>query len=434
MSRAPWLCQSTSLYAQNAREFPNSFYSAPPMSEIDHLVVGAGLTGLNVARTLSDRGCQVTVVDAETLGAGASGVNGGQVLQGFNTTPAKLEQMVGLDRAKRLWKNSISAVQTVREDCVSFDLRWHNGGGELAAKPSHMNSLHQRAREINERFGGHFVLFDKEEAQARSGSKRFFGGYVDYGAGHIDPLAYVHALAQQLKSRSVNFVQHQRVVAIEYKPDEGLFHVVSRCRGSQHIIKTRHVYVCINAWIARLLPQLASFVMPVANFMLATYPLGRDVSSVLDDGACYCDSNFVLNYFRKNEFGQMIFGGQVAYDTSRKGPGVHILQRDMLRVFPQLRDIGISHYWPGLLAISYHRLPLVGEFAPNGFYACAYSGHGLALTSHVGDSLALAALGERENLDDLAALPRRKFPGGSMLRLPLLLAATSYQRMRDIWC
>lgn len=411
-----------SLYAsQQGAQSSHSDKTLP--KRISHLVIGAGLTGLQCAQRLAEGGQEVLLLEQGPVAWGASGRNGGQVLAGFAWGPRQLSQAMGEERARRLWQQSRDAVQLVANQAKAQDVGVQWGGGELAAQSSHIKSLSDFVHEAAS-WGHDLHQFDQDEASQRTGSDRFYGGFVDQKAFHLDPLAFAHGLVRSYLDLGGRLHVNCRVRELT-KQSSGF--AVHTDLGS---LQADHVYVCTNAWASALLPELSSYLMPVANFMLATKPMGPS-TKILNDQAAYADTNFVLDYFRKDSDGRLIFGGLVAYDTNRKGPDRARLEARMIRTFPGLSGVGIDFVWAGLLAISRLRLPIIGSFADGGYYAAGYSGHGLALTALAGRAMADAAIGHRGVFEDLASLPRKAFPGGKYLRLPLLLAITSYQRLRD---
>ena len=103
----------------------------------------------------------------------------------------------------------------------------------------------------------------------------------------------------------------------------------------------------------------------------------------------------------------------------------------MLRVFPQLAGVGIDYAWSGRLAISFDRMPEFGRVGRNGFYAHGFSGHGVALSQLAGRLLAEVVAGQAERFDVYASIKHRTFPGGALLRHPLLVAGMLYYSLRD---
>jgi gamma-glutamylputrescine oxidase len=171
--------------------------------------------------------------------------------------------------------------------------------------------------------------------------------------------------------------------------------------------------------------------MPINNFLLATEPLGDRADAILRSNAAVADSRFVINYFRKSPDGRLIFGGGENYSPGFPRDLKGFVRRHMLKVYPQLADVAITHAWGGTLGITVHRSPFVRELAPGVRIAAGYSGQGVMLAPWFGKLLADAVLGQTEGVDLLARLPVPPFPGGRWLRWPLTVAGLSWYALRD---
>jgi gamma-glutamylputrescine oxidase len=139
----------------------------------------------------------------------------------------------------------------------------------------------------------------------------------------------------------------------------------------------------------------------------------------------------VVDYFRFSQDHRLIFGGGETYSSDPPADLKGFVRRHMLRVFPQLADVGIAYAWSGRLAISMDRLPEFGRVGSNGWFVHGYSGHGVALSQLAGRLLAEAVAGTAERFDVLAAIDHRRFPGGRWLRQPLLVAGMLWYALRD---
>ena len=172
-------------------------------------------------------------------------------------------------------------------------------------------------------------------------------------------------------------------------------------------------------------------VMPINNFILATEPLGDRADAIIRSNAAVADSRFVINYFRKSPDGRLIFGGGENYRPGFPTDLKAFVRRHMLKIYPDLADVAVTHAWGGTLGITVHRAPFVRELAPGVRIAAGYSGQGVMLAPWFGKLLADAVLGEGEELAVLAKLPTPPFPGGRLLRWPLTVAGLSWYAMRD---
>jgi gamma-glutamylputrescine oxidase len=174
--------------------------------------------------------------------------------------------------------------------------------------------------------------------------------------------------------------------------------------------------------------------MPINNFVLVTEPLGDRADRILRSGAAVADTRFVVNYFRKTADGRLLFGGGETYRQTYPDDLAGYVRRSLVKIYPDLADVRISHAWGGSVGVTLHRTPLVTSPAPGVSLAAGYSGQGVLLAPYVGDLLGRAAMGDAaasEALEALGRLPAPAFPGGRWLRRPLTIAGLTWYALRD---
>ncbi|MGR4865333.1 NAD(P)/FAD-dependent oxidoreductase [Caulobacter sp. LARHSG274] len=424
---------ATSWYVQTATSFP----SLPPLADdvrADVCVVGAGYTGLGAALELATRGASVVVLEAAQVGSGASGRNGGQVHTGQRNDQAWLEKRLGRDDALALWRMSqqarahlLSLIAGRQIDCdftPGMIHARHKPGGE-DADAAHIDFMASR-------YGyDQLALIDRDALADDLGTEVYHGGLVDHGGGHLHPLNLALGLARAALGAGAVIHEHSRALAwrreggaivVETPPNQG--------RGGRvtcdQLILTGDGYLdAVAGGAAR------ARVMPINNFLLATEPLGDRADAILRSNAAVADTRFVINYFRKSRDGRLIFGGGENYSPGFPRDLKGFVRRHMLKVYPQLADVAVTHAWGGTLGITVHRSPYVRELAPGVRIAAGYSGQGVMLAPWFGKLLADAALGDTEGVDLLARLPVPPFPGGRLLRWPLTVAGLSWYALRD---
>jgi gamma-glutamylputrescine oxidase len=197
-------------------------------------------------------------------------------------------------------------------------------------------------------------------------------------------------------------------------------------------VEARYVVLAMNGHLGRLVPELAGWIMPINNFILATAPLGEGTAGALiRDDVAVADSKFVLDYYRLTPDRRLLFGGGESYGPRFPRDIKSFVRRYMLRVFPQLADIAIDYGWGGTLAITRSRLPHFVRLAPEVFAAHGYSGQGIALATLAGKLIAEAIAGTAERFDAMADLPLKPFRGGALLRRPALIAGMLCYGLRD---
>lgn len=417
-----------SWYADTATPHPPH----PPLEgeeTCDVCVVGGGYTGLMTALELAEHGFDVILLEAQRVGWGASGRNGGQVITGYNKPMSTIERWVGRDDARRLWDLGEEAktllADRVGRHAIACDLTW--GFVYAAVKPRHMADVAELDGEMRGRYGYDRIrALDRATVREHVNSDAYIGGLHDSGSGHLHPLNYALGLARAATAAGVRVFEQSPVTAI----DTGASPSATTASGK---VRARFLVLAGNAYLGRLAPRLASMIMPVATYLIATESLGEDTArSLLPTNVAVSDMNFVLNYFRRSSDHRLLFGGGVSY-SGMDPPGLRLTMRSkMLAVFPQLRDAAIDHFWGGRVAITVNRMPQVGRLTPTTLFAHGYSGHGVALAGMAGRVMAEAVRGTAERFDVFARLPHQPFPGGRPFRTPALVLAMLWFRLRDL--
>jgi len=418
---------------------PDSYYVATANAMPEHptlrgsvyadvCVIGGGFTGVAAALHLAERHFDVVLLEAARIGAGASGRSGGQVHSGQRQGVLALEQAFGAERARLLWQLAEEAKATVRErierHAIACDLR--PGVLTAAHKPADATELERTVEALGERYDyPHARYVSRDEMAEILGTRRYFGGLLDRGACHLHPLNYVLGLADAALAADVRLFEHSRVVRIETTRPP----IVTTEHGR---VEARYVVLAMNGYLGRLVPELAGWIMPINNFMLATAPLGEAAArALIRDDVAVADSKFVLDYFRLSADRRLLFGGGETYGPRFPSDIKSFVRHYMLRTFPQLADVAIDHGWGGTVAITRNRLPHFARLAPEVFVAHGYSGQGIALATLAGKLIAEAIAGSAERFDVMAGLGLEPFPGGALLRRPTLLAGMLYYGLRD---
>jgi gamma-glutamylputrescine oxidase len=417
----------SSWYADTATPFPPQ----PPLAgdaRADVCVVGAGYTGLGAALALAQRGTSVIVLEAATVGSAASGLNGGQVHTGQRRDQAWLERTVGPDDAMALWRLAEDARAqlraTIADHAIACDLKpgmihaRHRPDGE-AEDAAHIEHMARR-------YGyDQLSLIGTEALTHELGTDVYNGGLVDRGGGHLHPLNLALGLARA--AISAGAVVHEQTRAMAWRREGGRI-VVETTSGR---VTCDQLILSGDGSLNRMAGKARARVTPINNFILTTEPLGDLASEIIRSDAAVADSRFVVNYFRKTPDGRLLFGGGENYRPGFPSDIAGFVRRHMLKVYPRLAEVKISHAWGGTLGITLNRMPFVGEVAPGVRVAAGYSGQGVMLAPYVGKLLADAALGEGGGVALLSRLPTPPFPGGRLLRWPLTVAGLSWYAMRD---
>ena len=395
----------------------------------DVVVVGGGVAGCSAALHLTKRGYHVALLEARTVGYGASGRSGGQTIFGLAASQGALAGSVGRADARRLFELSVEALDLTRsliaEHAIDCDYRANHV--HVAVKPRHVTELQDWARELQDEYDYPTArLLNRDQLQAHVRSERYLGGLIDSRSGHLHPLKFTQGLARAAESAGAMIFENSQVLRYEDGPEV----VVHTGQGT---VRCAHLVLCGNAYLGPVAPALARRILGVGTYIIATEPLGEErVHALLPSNAAIADINWILDYFRASADHRLLFGGRVSYSAVQPPHLGESMRKRMVRIFPTLADVKVSHAWGGYLDITMSRAPDFGRLAPNVFYLQGFSGHGMTLTGLAGKLIAEAVAGTAERFDVFARIPHRDFPGGPILRRPSLMMAMLYYRLRDL--
>ncbi|MEL6586401.1 MAG: FAD-binding oxidoreductase, partial [Pseudomonadota bacterium] len=360
------------------------------------------------------------VLEAQRVGWGASGRNGGQIGSGFNWDYHRLHTRLGETRADALWKISEEAKALTQDHIAQYAPKadYRRGIVNVTTQPSDIPALKADA----EGDADHTFL-DREALAALIGTRAYVGGVLDRTAGFCNPLAYVLGLAQAAQDAGVTLYERSEVLAIG-----------DRVQTQMGWVRATSVLQATNGYSTRLTPQLASRVLPINNYIAVTEPLPRNLLPDVQDMPAVADSQVVVNYFWLSRDRRLIYGGGESYGMRFPKDIDAKVRANLARVYPDLKSVAFDYAWGGTLAVTATRLPYLAEVAPGRFVAGGYSGHGLALSGLCGALVVEAIQGRRDRFDLVANLPVPTLPGGAVLG-PLftngaMLAGAIWDRIR----
>ncbi len=422
----------------------NSYYEAsvtrPPAAPAltgrvtaDVCVVGGGYAGLSAALELAGRGYSVALLEAQQIGWGASGRNGGQALVGFGFTGLEaIEVQLPAADARRAWDISVEAMQLLRECIASHAIECDYVAGHLSLA---VNARKARALEAWVNHVARLYDYPLQPISAAEvgnwiASKRFHAGAFDPQSGHLHPLKYCFGLAAAARAAGVQIFEDSAAIRIE--------------RGDKLVVKTaqgevacRFAVLAGNVYLGeygkRVAPELMSRIMPVGTYIIATEPMAKErADALIRQRAAAFDTNLVLDYFRVTADHRLLFGGGESYTTATPLNLVGRMRQRMLAVFPQLADLPVPYVWGGFVDITMNQAPDFGRLGSNIYYVQGFSGHGLALAGMAGKLVAETIAGQAERFDLLSRIKHHPFPGGELLRTPALVLGMLYYRLRDL--
>ncbi len=400
----------------------------------DVCVVGAGFTGLSAALNLAERGYRVAVLEANRVGWGASGRNGGQIASGFAADMAWLEGWAGRAAARDLFALAEEAKAIIRERVerhgISCDLRW--GTFQAASKARHMPKLAAKQAHWTETFGyqGLHLAETPDAAHRYVNSPSYIGGLFDPGAGHLHPLKYCQGLARAAEEAGVTIFEGSPVIGLE-TGDGGAGQAAAKTNEGR--VEADFLLLCGNAYLGDLVPDIRRVIVPLGSYIVATRPLGEaKAADVIPADCSVFDCNHILSYYRLSADRRMLFGGRVGMSPFGEPDPKRVLGVRMAKLFPQIADADIEFDWGGYMAMTWALVPHVGRLGDRVYFAHGYSGEGVAMTGLVGRVLAEAVAGQAERFDLFARLPHRGFPGGRLLQRPALVLGLLWYRLCDL--
>lgn len=396
--------QTQTYYAATAPDL-----TFPPLADsaahVEVAVLGGGFAGLATARGLQERGiASVAVLEAHTIGHGASGRNGGFVFGGYSRDAADLVSDLGPAQAREFYAQSREAVALIRSRIESHAIHCDRveGGALLLNWFRHSmraeQQLRDQARWLRENFG---VVWDEiEPTQVRQwlDTERYGGALLERDAFHFHPLKYALGLARVIEQAGGRVHEHSPVMAID-RADAGGF-VLRTAQAAS--IRAAQVVVAGGAYLKTLLPELTGARLPIATYVIATEPLPAQLQPIHTNAALY-DNRFAFDYYRVLGDRRLLWGGRISIQEREPAHIAEMLRADMLKVFPQLGAVRVEHAWGGLMSYARHKMPQIGRLAPGLWFAQAFGGHGVAPTTAAGEWLAEAISGR---VDLPAALER----------------------------
>ncbi|MBK8283997.1 MAG: FAD-binding oxidoreductase [Ahniella sp.] len=399
-------------------------------TRVDVAILGGGLTGLSAAIELAKAGRKVIVLEAREVGWGASGRSGGQAIFGFGCDQHKITQALGRDDSRKLFDWSLEGMRLLRERIGEFDIwcDWQDGHAHVPIKPRQVKELLGWRDDLEQNFNYPLAWWDRDQLRAHLASDRYLGALYDPNSGHLHPLNYTLGLARAALALGVVIHEHSEVIELTQGK-------TARLRTSQGEVVADSVVLAGNAYVHGIAPELDMRIMPVGTYIGATVPLGPErARALIGNGMAVADINWALDYFRLSSDNRLLFGGRASYSTLKPWNLAGIMATRMRRVFPQLSDVAFDKVWGGYVDISLSRAPHWGRTAPNVYFAQGFSGHGIAATGLAGRVIAEAICMQSDRLDVFARLKHMPFPGGRLLRTPLLVAAMAWYKLRDaLW-
>jgi gamma-glutamylputrescine oxidase len=302
-------------------DYPDTYYAASANDHPRHprlegevaadvCVVGGGFTGVSAALHLADRGYKVVLVEAARIGWGASGRNGGQLGTGLRKDVIELEPRLGRDRTRVLWDMAAEAMDIISDRIGRHGIQCDYKRGNLlaATRERYLPELAAEAELVSAHYGyDGYRLLDRTQMREAVASEQYCGGRMDTGGGHMHPLNFVLGMADAALAAGVVIYENSVVECVDWASPP-----VVKCANGQ--VRSRYVLLCGNAYLGNVEPRISNKVMPIANHVLATEPLGEErARQLIRDDCCVCATKFVVDYYRLSVDHRMLFGGGETY-------------------------------------------------------------------------------------------------------------------------
>ena len=393
----------------------------------DVCVVGGGFTGVSTALTLAERGYSVAIIEANRVGWGASGRNGGQLINGFSGL-SKLAKKHGDSIADMLWEIRWRGNELIRErvEKYSIDCDLKDGYVEVATKAGQLEAIDEAIAEREKHnFPYRYEAWDRAKARDMLGTDAFHGAFACYRDGHLHPLNLCIGEAKAAVGLGALIFEQSPVTTIEHGDRP-------RVRTAAGHVDADAVVIAGNAYSRLESGKLSNLVFPAGSYIIATEPLPDEVAeSINKDDVAVCELTEVVDYFRLSADKRLLYGGACNYSGRDPKSIRDYIEPRMLKVYPQLEGTRIDFEWGGKIGIVLNRVLAVGRTGNNVYYCQGYSGHGVNGTHVMGEIMADAVTGTMEKFDLFAGLKPLAIPGTQWMGNQIIALGMLYYRLKD---
>ena len=411
-----------------SEDYPASWYAATRNIHTEHpsldghldtdvCIVGAGFSGLSTAIYLAEKGVDVVVLEANRIGWGASGRNGGHLVRGYGEgTPDLVTQKVGAEQGERARQLGYECPELVRDLVARYkiDCDLRDGYVRLAVTRRQAEKLRATADFLEQSNApGKAQYVEKADLKGLVGSDAYRAALFTDAEGHLHPLNLALGEAAALSGLGGRIFEKSAATAIQYSPDGGTVQITT----ATGTVSANSLVLCGNAYLEHLEPTLRPTLIPGYSGIIATEPMAADLTSrIMPHQFASSDLRTVMDYYRLTPDGRLLWGGLAHWSGDDYDNPQALLRKRMLKIFPWLAGVSIDYAWTGRVGISANLNPQIGRLAPNVYYAQAYSGHGVASTHMSGRMICDAILGGSADFDIFASLKHQAVPPHPVVR------------------
>ncbi len=352
--------------------------------QVDVIIVGGGFAGLTTALELARAGTSVVLFEAHKIGWGASGRNGGFVSAGFSEELPTLIKKLGRAQATALFALSHEGAEYVRREALSIDPSIIGGTGGLSVLRYSDSDGVARSVETYAELGIKTRHVPQVELRDLLKSNSYFDAIENEEKFHIQPLGYALGLAQQARAAGAYIIEDCPVSALVKSGKKW------RVRAGGEIYDAQHLVLAGSSYMSGLYSRLNNAILPVATYVITTEPMGDTLDQSINYEGCISDTRRAGDYYRRLPDGRLLWGGRITTRRSEPKALMHMLKKDILKIYPQLGDFKISHTWSGLMGYAVHKMPIIAALEPGLWTSTGHGGHGLNTTAMAGQLIAAA--------------------------------------------
>ena len=417
---------TNSYYANSIKEETNY----PVLEEeltTDICIVGGGFSGVSAGLHLSELGYKVVIIEANKIGWGATGRNGGEIIGGFSGDDI-MQKKYDTKYTDMLWNMRWEGNDIIRKRVEKYhidcDLKW--GYLDVAIKKRHIQDLKFSYEDMqNHNYPHQISLLTGDETKNLIGTNEYIGGLLNMGNGHVHSLNLCIGEAKAAESLGTLIYEKSPVVRIE-KNNKPKIYTSKGSVSANSLLLTGNAYHHFEK-------KMQNFIIPVNSFVIATEPLSNEIISKINpQDLAVCDPNYILEYFRLTGDKRLLFGTRLNYHGNDEDFIKTELRKKMLRIYPDLSNVKIDYGWTGKIAVTVNRIPQIGKLTSNIYYSQGYSGHGVNMTHLAGKLISEAISGTMERFDLFNSIRPVSIPGTYFLRRPLLSLGVMLYKIKDL--